>query len=459
MNKIIKFFSLLLIFTFLLTTGVTCGADEQITLKSITLEYWGVWNDADDINVLISDYRALYPYVTINYKKFRYEEYEKELLEAFAEDRGPDIFSIHNTWVNKYKTKLYPLPDQVRVGRKIVEGEIRKKERVISEVKRSLAPKDVITIFPEVVNEDIVWSYTEGEVTRDRIFGLPLSLDTLVLYYNRDLLNNANIAQPPRNWEDFITQVQRLTQKDADGNILVAGVAMGAADNVSRYFDILSLLMMQNGTEMATKAGAITFNEMPKGVKLPSPPGQEAVKFYTSFAQVDSGVYTWNNDMPNSLDAFIAGQAAFFFGYSYHMPVIKSRAPKLSFDIAGAPQVFEKNRTNYANYWVEAVSKKTTSKDHAWNFVQFITGQDEARKYLTRAKKPTALRALINEQINDPDLDIFADQILTAQSWYRGKDSNATEIIFKDMINDIIEGEKIDDALDLAASRVSLTWR
>jgi len=461
MNKIFKTFSILLIFSFLLTTGVSCGSGggEPVSLEPVTLDYWGVWHDPDDISQLISDYRAMYPYVTINYRQFRFEEYERELLEAFAEDRGPDIFSIHNTWVNNYIPKATPLPTRIRVARKIVEGEIRKRETIITEEILPITTKDVNTVFPEVVAQDVIWPVTVGDTTQERIMGLPLYLDTMVLFYNRDLLNNANIPQPPQNWEDFIDQVQALTQKDTDNNILIAGAALGTAGNVTRYFDIVSLLMMQNGTPMVT-GNTVTFDENPRDLGLPAPPGAQALDFYTSFAQIDQGVYTWNDDMPNSLDAFIAGQTAFFFGYSYHIPIIESRAPKLNFDISGMPQVFEQNRTNYANYWVETVSKKSKNPSHAWNLIRFMTTEpEEAKKYTESANRPTALRSVINEQLADPDLDIFADQILTAQSWYRGKDSNAAEEIFKDIINDVLEGEKVSDAIDLGAERVNRTWR
>jgi multiple sugar transport system substrate-binding protein len=457
MNKFVKLFSLLLIVSFLLTTGAMCGGAPQASLQPITLDYWGVWHEPNDIRIVIDDYRALYPYVTINYRQLRFEEYEQELLEAFAEDRGPDIFSIHNTWVNEYQPKIYPAPSQVNVARRIIEGTVRKQERIITESNIMPPVKDIPAIFPDVVAEDVVWPYETDEGTTSRIFGLPLTLDTLVLFYNRDLLNNANIPQPPKNWDDFIGQVQQLTQRDAEGNILVAGAALGTADNVTRFFDVLSLLMMQNKTEMATKQGVVSFDQRPRGADIT--PGLEALDFYTSFAMIDKGVYTWNDEMPNSLDAFIAGQAAFFFGYSYHIPVIRSRAPKLNFDVANVPQVDEKNRTNYANYWVETVSKKTKSRSHSWNFLRFITQQEEALKYVESAKRPTALRALINAQLIDPDLDIFADQILTAESWYRGKDSEAAEEIFRDMVNDVLEGEKLSDAISLAVKRMRNTWR
>ncbi|MFZ5364647.1 MAG: ABC transporter substrate-binding protein [Patescibacteria group bacterium] len=459
MKKIIKIFSSALMLVFLLTTGLTCGGGQQASVAPVTLEYWGVWHEPDDIQTIISDYRLKYPNVTINYRKFRFEEYEKELLEAFAEDRGPDIFQIHNTWVNEYLPKITPLPNRMRLSRKVVETGLRSKETTVTEDIVPLGVKDVSAIFPEVVAEDVVWPDSSDTTTQDRIFGLPLYLDSLVMFYNRDLFNNANIPQPPRNWNDFISAVQRLTTKDTDGNILISGAAMGAADNVTRFFDILSLLMMQNGTAMATKSGNVTFDEIPAGSGLTSAPGLEALDFYTSFSMIDKGVYTWNQDSSNSLDAFISGQAAIFFGYSYHIPVINSRAPKLNYEIASMPQVDEKNRTNYANYWVETVSKKSKNVSHAWNFIYFATSQTEAEKYLASANRPTALRALINKQLQDPDLDVFADQVLTAKSWYRGKDSEAAESIFKDMVNSVLEGTKLSDAVKLAVQRIRLTWR
>ena len=78
--------------------------------------------------------------------------------------------------------------------------------------------------------------------------------------------------------------------------------------------------------------------------------------------------------------------------------------------------------------------------------------------YLETAKKPTALRALQTSQLEDLDISVFVSQILTAQSWYRGKDWGAVEDAFADMIDSQVYGSmEIKDAINLAASRVNQT--
>src|SRR3989338_10312301 len=103
---------LTLIFTFLLTSGFGCKLVDKKTqeaMKPVTLNYWRVWDGQDAFDDIIKNYNSLHPFITINYRKLRYSEYESELLNALAEDRGPDIFSIHNTWTKKYLGKITPM--------------------------------------------------------------------------------------------------------------------------------------------------------------------------------------------------------------------------------------------------------------------------------------------------------------------------------------------------------------
>ena len=147
--------------------------------------------------------------------------------------------------------------------------------------------------------------------------------------------------------------------------------------------------------------------------------------------------------MPNSIEAFIAGKAAFAFGYSYHRDQIIAKSPKLNFAMAAVPQVGEGQKVNYASYWVETVSKKTKVKDYAWDFIQFITDEKNVVKYLEKAEKTTALRspAIINAELANENLGVAADQLLTAKSWYHGQSPATAEKAFVDMIEAVIAGE------------------
>ena len=462
-NKILV---LLLIFSFLLTSGFGCkGADKvtQEAMKPVTLNYWRVWDGPDAFAEIIAKYKQLHPYVNINYRKLRYNEYEKELLEALAEDKGPDILSLHNTWIKKYQSKLAPLPAQITMVYPVAKGTIKKE--IVQELRttKSLTFRDLKNNFVDAVYADVVFPFRDEKTgkTSESIFGLPLALDTLVMYYNRDLLNNAGIAEPPIYWnQEFQQAVKKLTKQDTAGKIIQSGVALGGSKNVERSSDILSILMMQNGAVMADENGNVVFNQIPAALKEQKySPGLEALRFYTDFSNPAKEVYSWNSSLDNSLEMFIAGKLALFFGYAYHLPTIKARAPKLNFAIAKLPQI-EGNlgNINFANYWVEAVSNKSKYINEAWDFIQFATKAEQTKLYLTKTKKPTALRSLINEQIEDEDISVFANEVLTARSWYRGEDANAAELIIGEMIDSAVAGEgKIEEIINLGARRVQQT--
>ena len=464
MSKHFKFLTIFLLFCFLVTSGASCskgGSTDAKTLQQtqVTLKFWSIYDDSDAFSEIIEDYRKIHPNVTVEYKKLLYEEYEKELLEAFAKDEGPDLFSVHNTWMRKYQPLMSPMPSSVTLPIKSVQGTVKKEEVVELVPQKLYTPSQITTMFGDTVAQDAIMTFEDA----NRVYGLPLSLDTLALYYNKDILNNASLAQPAQYWTDLAPQVEKIRKLDAQNKLILSAAPLGTSKNVARSFDILSLLMMQLRANMVNETGQVLFAAMPRELSdqgLTVAPGVNAIDFYTSFADPLLVSYNWNADMPNSLDAFINGQSAYFFGYSYHRATIDARAPKLNYSIAPMLQVKGYQKVNYANYWFNGVAKKSANQDWAWDFVRFMSTKDEAAKYLTATKKPAALRALYDTQMQDDTVSVFTEQTLTAKSWYRGLDSNAAEDIFAQMIDSVsIDKVKTKDAAELAAIKIQQTWR
>src|SRR5690606_13880563 len=86
-------------------------------------------------------------------------------------------------------------------------------------------------------------------VKDNRIYAIPLAVDLLALYYNKDLLGSAGISQPPATWPVLVQDTQKLTKVSQPGQFTVSGIALGTSANVNRAVDILNLLMLQNGTQ------------------------------------------------------------------------------------------------------------------------------------------------------------------------------------------------------------------
>ena len=213
-----------------------------------------------------------------------------------------------------------------------------------------------------------------------------------------------------RHGNVFQAAVKKLVKYDATGNIIQAGAALGTGTNIERSPDILSALMMQNGVVMSAPDGTPTFGQIPAALsgQRNVPPAFDAISFYTDFANPGKDVYTWNDQQPDSLQAFIEGKVAFFFGYSYDLPVIKAQAPKLNLGIAALPQIAGNPEENFANYWAWAVSKKTANSDIAWDLVNFMHQPDESQKYLTAAERPAALKSQLAGQLDDENIGVFA---------------------------------------------------
>lgn len=436
------------------TMGLSCTffqSEEAVkeAQRPITLEFWGVFDEGSSFDPLIAAYRKEHPNVTVNYRKFRPEEYEQEIIEALAEDRGPDILAIHNTWVDRYINKLAPMPPVMNIAFVVTKGKVKQvTEAQVRQIK-GYAPSTIQEAFVPTVVDDVV-RFVDGS---PRILGLPFSVDTLALFYNTTLLRNTGvIIAPPKYWavseddpqatqkrvlfQDFVSQSDKLTVRDqTTAEIIQSGAAFGNANNIARANDILATLMLQNGSQMAGDS-TVNFDYDPS---FPRPlavhPGVEALRFYTDFASPAKKTYTWNETMPESFEAFAQGRTAMFFGYSYHASQLSSRAPQLRWGIVPVPQINPNRPAVAANYWVNGVSRKSKNPDYAWDFLRFATQPEVLKGYLAAAKRPTPLRSLIDEQKKDPQLEPFASQLLYARNWYHGKNPSSMESAFTEMIN------------------------
>ncbi len=421
---------LFLLIILLLSTGFRCtcvSGNIKKQLKPITIEYWGVEDDSKNLDDLIKAYHSIHPNITINYRKFRYEEYERRLLEGWADANGPDIYAINSKWILKYKNKIAPMPAKITMPYVYYEPPLpgcskKTEERIEMKTSSTLSLNDIKNKYVQVVYNDIVMFGTDN---KPHIYALPFSLDTIALFYNRDLLDSANIAFPPADWDEFIEDTRLLTRYDAEHNIVQAGAALGEFENVNHAFDIISLLFLQNGENISFNTGN-TFNK-----------GAEALDFYLSFADPMKEIYTWNDEMPNSLDAFAQGKLAFYFGYSGDIQRIKAKSPNLNFIVIQAPQVDLSRPINYTNYWVQTVFNRSKYTKEAWDFLLFVSQKKNLKHYLDISQKPTVLRSLIDYQKKNPLLSPFASQVLTAKTWQGYYDFNYIDETFKKVFDDL----------------------
>lgn len=446
-----KIITSIILILFLVTfSGCGCKSDSGSGYE-MSLEIWGPIDDSFTYNDIADSYTKLNPNIKeIRYRKFSPDTYKKELLDALASGQGPDIFLIHNTWLPSFQDKIISAPP-------LVFGEQRFRQN-----------------FADVVVSDFL--------DKGTVWAAPLSVDSLGLYYNKDLFNEAGISAPPKNWDEFSVDVQKLTKLSANREIVQSGAALGTPYNINRSTDILNLLMLQGGAQ-TNDFGVLDLKSFRTTASGEYQPALDALSFYTQFAQTGSQYYSWNPRMHYSIDAFSEGVLAMMFNYSWHIQTIKDKSPKLNFAVASAPQFSGNFPVNYANYWGFAVAKNKipeagvpydASRQEAWNFITFLTAKPEGKftsggglgggaidpnydpavEYLNKTKKPAARRDLIELQKTDPEFGVFAKDNLIAKSWKQGQ-PDAIENIFAEMIDQVNKGQAtVGDALETASQRI-----
>lgn len=455
-----RFLSFFLVFSTLLLVGQGCfGGGSTSTEDRVTLRYWRVFDGEDTMRDIIEAYEASRPNVRVEYRRLRFDEYEEELIKAFAEGRGPDIFSVQNTKIAEYLPLIEPMPEQVTITVRERRNQLSQETVVVPRTLPMPTLRQYENAFLETAYNDTVRPVQTAQGTVERIVGMPLSVDTLALYYNRDLLNAAGIPQPADSWTQLQEQAPLLTTYDENGDIVQSGVAIGTGSNVDRSPDILSLLMMQLGAVMTDSRGRITFASEQEISGVDRLPALNALSFYTDFANPQKETYAWNNSFTSSLDAFTAGQTAYFFGYSYHDSLIKAAAPRLNYRVKDMLQLEgDVLQVNYANYWVETVAKNSENQNWSWDFVNFATGADQVTKYLNAAKKPTARLDLVGSQVDDSFLAPFAGQLLTAKSWYRGENADQMEQAFIDLADNFLSASEPQRYIEQIQRQVSSSY-
>ena len=391
--------------------------------EEITLTYFGLWDDKDILEPFIESFKKDHPQIIIEYKKLSWDDYEDQFIDNISSDDLPDIFVIRGDSLAKYEDYISSCPDSV------------------------MSSDDFKNTFVEVAYNDLV--------SEDQIYGIPLSVDSLALYYNKDLFEEAELDLPPETWDEVKDYSQELTEKDEDGTITQAGIALGTSKNIGWPSDILQAMMLQKEISMVDREKNAIFNLCSSKLDEVSCPGAETLELYTSFIDPESEWQSWDNDLSRNTEMFVQGKLAMMINYSFQVSQIKSQNPDLDFAVAPLPRVEKGKNITYARYWVLAVSKKSEHPEQAWDFIKFLSSKENNKEYCANTSNPTSRLDLINEPQEDPILGVFIQQALSSKSWYK-KDAYKVEDIFGEAINKVVEeGLTPLKAIDEAAEEIN----
>lgn len=321
--------------------GTLFGGDPIVPAE---LTVWGLWEKGATLTPAFEEYRVDFPTTTFKYEDMsvlklnHLVEYKKRVFARMEQTTWDvDIVMVHNSWVPRLVRAgfLEPMPSSSPVAQEYSE------------------------LFYPVASESAL---IDGSV-----YGIPAYYDGLVLVYNKDHFDEIGQVNPPTAWEEFRRVAIDLTVLSDDANrpqVLRGGAAIGSADNIAHFSDILGLMWAQAGVSI------------PEGID--SVPAQDAMAFYTSLLK-DHNI--WKNDFPEATTAFVNEQVSMIFIPSWQILDILRSVPGMAIGVAPVPQALANNPVTWGSFWMYVVPKNSDAISTSWNFLEFMASES-AEKFI-----------------------------------------------------------------------------
>ncbi len=451
LKKILASFIILLSLSACEKKDVSETAGDGTPGKGVKMQIWTT-EEVPFFQSLGREYVAEKAIPNLQFKVVKFnsnQELQEFYTEALAEGYGPDIIYTNGDWIHH------------NIG-KFIYAENEGDGFDVDNYKNT---------FAEAVNETLI--------VQDRIYGVPLAVDTLALLFNdehiKDRLLDRNF--PGRTWENFKKDISSLTKTDNSfQRFAYSGAALGRFDNVMHGKDILENIMIQMGVTFFDESGtqalfADSTSQEVDGRKINI--GVEAVNFFTSFADNRFKNYSWNEFIatPNSqykdYEPFVLGKTSMIFVYLRDLQNIKNisehfaskRSNVISeknMRLMKLPQIHASNdiapQRVMARVYGMGVSRVSKYPDTAWGFLKFAVQKKNLKSWHDQTKYPSPRVDMLREQMEDPEVEAFVRQVKISRANLMPIEKNEFFELFSPYIQAINE-RKI--AIDKALSRLA----
>ena len=400
----------------------------------ITIVYWGLWEPKEVYQPLIDEYEKTHPNIKIQYiqKSFGHTNpsyvytgtYKTAVLERLTKTGGVDIMRVHASWMPQLLPYISPAPSQKLDATYIKSN-----------------------YYPAIVESTTT--------TSGKVLAMPLYIDGLVLFYNKDLFKQAGIANPPTTWDEVINYSNMLTKKDAQGNIIQSGIALGTGSNITHSPEIVLLMLTQSNVNVIDlKSQKFTFN---------NEEGKMTFKSYANFANYEK---VWSYRLGNDLSMFVQGKLAMMIAPSWRAFDIMAQNSKINFGIAPVPVLAGANPNTpqyLSNFYVEVVPKNSKHAQEAWEFLYWLGQPEQLRKLyqneMTIAGRPFGevypRKDMANELKDMPYVSAIIQMAPSMKSWPIYDLGTWEQVIKKTLINIETNPNSVDREVDNAANNLN----
>ncbi len=302
---------------------------------TVTLSY-AIWDSGQEkgLRKLADEFESKNPNTKINIQVIGWNDYWTMLEATVTGGSLPDTFWMHSNEIHRYGSNgmLLSLNDYI-------------KNSEVVDLKN----------FPKGLNE--IYNINDNQ------YAIPKDFDTIGLWYNKKMFDEAQIPYPDETWNwDKLYEVSKKLTK-ADGSQF--GV-LAPLHNQEGYYNFV----YQNGGDIITDDKKSGYDN-PKTI--------EAMNYYFNLSKEGLSPKIFNDK--ERAEALQNGQATMGFFGSWNLgSFADNEYMAKNFDVTVLPSSNDGKRATIFNGLGNAISAKTEHPQEAWKWVEYLSSKEGQEK-------------------------------------------------------------------------------
>ena len=253
-------------------------------------------------------------------------------------------------------------------------------------------------IISQQVRDDILAPFTAGGTLDGTQYATPDLSSARAFFYNKDLFARANISAPPRTFEEFVTDAQKI-QALGNGTIGYA-LPLGPEEAQAEF----SIWMWNNGGDWIDSSGKWTIN---------SDKNVQALQFLADLAnkqkvtQINPGK---TNRTDGAFSLFQDGKVGMVMGFS-PLAAELDKQKKVNYGVAQVPTNVGTPVTLAVQDFLMAFKKDGGNKDAVSKYLNMYYQTDNIQKFISAEGFLPVTKSGLTAMSSDPKLTAYLDAL------------------------------------------------
>lgn len=352
----------------------TEGTADKAPGKKVTVNYWQHSSQARDTMMqnLADEFMKANQSIEVKMEFIPEADYSTKLISALVTNAAPDVMQVQSGMIGRFV-----------------------KADAIKALDEKILPADTI-------KNEFIPSTVDALQVNGKFYGLPTDLQTIVLYWNKDLLSSAGLdaEKGPKTWDEMLDWAKKLTKFEG-GKMVQSGWGEKG------YNPEAQAAIVQYGGKIVDDKGQFVFADDAKSV--------EAIKFLVDSYKVHK---VYDTQFMANWAGFRVGKVAMMLGHPAMLGNLKQTAPDVKLGMGLIPAKSGKN-TTIVSSWAYVISKNADSQA-ATSWVKHLTSEDVEKRWTKQTGELPARKSLLtdSELAKDPALNLLMSSLNDSQVSY-----------------------------------------